>query len=92
MYESDTCATCFHHRDSVGITGECRALPPDQPTAIPMVMTYKRTADILEACGLYRPRVEPELPVAESKAERIERMRREGVTDLVAWKRVLEGR
>lgn len=101
--ESETCATCRHHRGSVGGIGECRALPPDRPRMVqpalmpagatpPTVMTYRLTADALPACGLFRPAVEPEAPRAETRAEKVERLKREGVTDLAAFKRALDGR
>jgi hypothetical protein len=56
------------------------------------VMTYILTADECPACGLYRPLVEPEAPPPETKAERIERLKREGVTDLAAFARAIAGR
>jgi hypothetical protein len=104
MHESATCATCSNHGPSDGGSGQCRALPPTEPDYLPTpvpplrttvrvkVRTYIRTADDLPACGLYRPAVEPEPVKAESKAERIQRLKAEGCTDLVSWKRALEGR
>jgi hypothetical protein len=99
-----TCADCFHHRDSSDGSGQCRALPPTEPDFLPTpvptlgttvavrVKTYIRTADTLPACGLYRPLVEPEVPPPETKYEKVERLKREGVTDLAAFKRAIEGR
>jgi hypothetical protein len=98
------CRDCWNHGQSDGISGDCRALPPSHDVSPPSsstvvmiyapvtVMAYIRTADDYPACGLFKPLVEPEPPVAETKAERIERLRREGVTDLAAFKRALEGR
>jgi hypothetical protein len=99
-----TCSGCWNHGDSSDGSGQCRALPPTEPDFLPTpvpplhttvavrVKTYIRTADDCPACGLFRPKVEPEAPVAETKAERIERMKREGVTDMAAWKRAIDGR
>lgn len=104
MSESRCCGTCSNHGPSDGGSGQCRALPPTEPdylpTAVPplgatvmvKVRTYIRTADTLPACGHYRPAAEPEPVRAETKPEKIERLRREGCTDLAAWKRALEGR
>jgi hypothetical protein len=100
IYDSEcesTCADCRFHRDSADGAGQCRATPPDQIGHVPLgglaaVMTYRRTADDCPACGMFRPAREPEAPPAETKAEKIERMRREGTADLAAIKRVLDGR
>lgn len=97
------CGGCFHHGESIEGAGQCRALPPDQPRTVPppsiitgiiplTTMAYRWTEDTEPACGLYRPKVEPEAPPVETKAERIARLTREGVTDLAAFKRVLDGR
>jgi phenylpropionate dioxygenase-like ring-hydroxylating dioxygenase large terminal subunit len=99
-----TCKDCWNHGDSSDGSGQCRALPPTEPDFLPTpvptlgttvavkVRTYIRTADDCPACGLFRPLREPEAPVVETKAEKIERLRREGCTDLAAFKRALEGR
>jgi hypothetical protein len=99
-----TCKDCWNHADSSDGSGQCRALPPTEPDFLPTpvptlgttvavrVKTYKRTADTLPACGLYRPLVEPEVPPPETKAEQIERLRRDGIADVAAIKRILDGR
>jgi hypothetical protein len=98
------CKDCWNHGESIGSVGQCRALPPDQPSpmgwiwgpppppSFVTVMTYRWTLDAEAACGLFKPLAEPEAPSVESRAEKIERLRREGVTDLAAFKRALEGR
>jgi hypothetical protein len=101
-YDS-TCQDCFHHGPSDGASGECRALPPSHdmsPSSYAVmtiyvsakVMTYIRTADDCPACGLFRPSVEPEPPVVESKADKIARLCKGGVVDLAEFKRTIEGR
>lgn len=91
-----TCADCYYHRGSratnFGAFGECRVGPPTVPSVVPRAMSYPLTADDLPACGHFRPLHPPEAPAAESKAEKIERLKREGSTDLAAFKRALEGR
>jgi hypothetical protein len=87
-----TCHDCFHHGPSDGLSGECRAGPPTEPTTVHRVMAYIRTADDLPACGLYKPKVEPEAAAPETKAEKVERLKREGCTDLAAFARAVAGR
>jgi phenylpropionate dioxygenase-like ring-hydroxylating dioxygenase large terminal subunit len=98
-----TCKDCFHHGDSDGVSGQCRALPPSYDESPPSatvvtiyapakVMTYIRTADDEHACGLFRPLVEPEAPPPETKAERIERLCKGGNVDLIEMKRAIDGR
>jgi hypothetical protein len=86
------CFDCWNHGPSDGLSGECRAGPPTEPTEVHRVMAYIRTADDLAACGLFRPKVEPEAPPVETKAERIARLCKGGNVSVIELKRAIEGR
>jgi hypothetical protein len=86
------CNDCWNHGPSDGLSGECRAGPPTEPTTVHRAMAYIRTADDLPACGLFKPKVEPEAPVVETKAERIARLCSSGNVSVAEIKRAIEGR
>jgi hypothetical protein len=86
------CFDCWNHGPSDGLSGECRAGPPTETTEVYRVKTYLRTADDLPGCGLYRPKVEPEAPPVETKAERIARLCSSGKVSVAEIKRAIEGR
>jgi hypothetical protein len=87
-----TCHDCWNHGPSDGLSGECRAGPPTEPTEVHRVLAYIRTADDLPACGLYKPKVEPEAPPPETKAERIARLCSSGKVSVAEIKRAIDGR